>query len=156
MKLIILRGKTGTGKSTLLELIEQNFQYRKVEIDEIKMKKYGTTKVCNPPVDFKEAGLIAKGLLLNGHNVVVEEAFLSQSHIQYLLQDLANVIPTTIYIRLECSEETAITRKSNVLDLATIHSQHIRSIDNVVGEIIFNTDKLTSEDIINGIRDMVN
>lgn len=153
MRLIILRGKTGSGKSTLQDLIVKTFHYEKVEIDEIKIKKYGTTTQCNPAVDFKEAGLLAKGLLLNGHNVVVEEAFLEQTHIQYLLQGLENVVPSTTYIRLECSEPTAMTRKSGTLNNRTIQFQHGRPIENIDGELIFNTDNSTSEDIIEAIRD---
>lgn len=153
MRLIILRGKTGSGKSTLQDLIVKTFQYKKVEIDEIKIKKYGTTTQCNPAVDFKEAGLIAKGLLLNGHNVVVEEAFLEKAHVDYLLQGLENLATLTIYIRLECSEPTAMTRKSETLNNRTIQFQYGRPIDNIDGELIFNTDNSTSEDIIEEIRD---
>jgi predicted kinase len=155
MKLIILRGKIGSGKTTLQNLIVKTFHFEKVEIDEIKIRKYGTTKTCVPSVDFKEAGLLAKRLLLDGHNVVVEEAFLQLGHIQFLLEGLENVKPSIIYIRLECSEPTAMNRKIGTLDLDkhTILGQLGRPVDNIDGELLFNTDISTSENIIEAIRD---
>jgi predicted kinase len=156
MKLIILRGKTGSGKSTLQNLIVGELNYVKVEIDEIKVRKYGTTTRCNPPIDFKEAGLIAKGLLTNGHNVVVEEAFLELSHIQYFLRGLENLTPSIFYVRLECSEETSMNRKRGILDDRVVHSQHLRSVEDIDGELIFNTDKSTVEDTLQSILRHVN
>lgn len=155
MKLIILRGKTGSGKSTLQDLIVSTFQYKKVVIDDIKMKKYGTTAQCKPEIDFKEAGSIARELLLNGHNVIVEEAFLEQTHLSYFLQGLENETPSIIYIRLECSESTAMTRKLGILNTQTINFQHSRPVDNIDGELIFNTDTLTSGNILDAIRDKI-
>jgi predicted kinase len=155
MNLIILRGKTGTGKSSLQNAIVETFKFTKVEIDEIKIKKYGTTTICKPPIDFKEAGSLAEEYLLSGQNVIVEEAFLSKQHIQYLLQGFKNSQPAIIYIRLECSKETALKRKSDILNSETINFQHRRPIESIEGELTFDTDKLSTKDIINAIRDKI-
>ena len=56
-RVIIIRGKTGSGKTRLLSAIRKVFlHFKSLEIDSIKIKKYNTTTKCDPQVDFPEAG----------------------------------------------------------------------------------------------------
>jgi hypothetical protein len=65
---------------------------------------------------------------------------------------IENVMPTIIYIRLECSVDTAISRKSSDLEIGRIRAEHNRQIDNVAGELIFNTDALLLGEVVNEIH----
>ncbi len=149
--LVLIRGLTGTGKSTLLDHVvdKDDLNMEKLEIDEIKTKKYGTTTKCCPQVDFPEAGREARRLLEKGFDVVVAEAFCSRSHIDYFLSGAKMSVsdPELLIVRLECSIETAMQRKKGQLDPQTIRQQYARSFENIEGEMVVDSEKCRTEQI---------
>ena len=151
VKLIILRGKTGTGKSTLLSQIEKQLQFKKIEIDDIKIRNHKSVFKCVPEIDFKDAGKEASVLLKKGFNVVVEEAFITLDHLNYFLDEIEKNSTEIVYIRLECSLQKAILRKTS-LRSKIVTNQFLRKTENIAGELIFNTDNLTPELIVDHIH----
>ncbi len=159
MNLIVLRGRTKSGKTTLLKEIVKELGYVSIEIDEIKMKKYGNTLSCNPIVDFPKIGRKARELLEIGKNVVVEDAFLGKKTLDYFeqgLQDLDGISKT--YIRLEISLEEALKRNAkmaNPLKQSTIEGQYEQNIYEVEGEYIFNTERQGLDEILEEIKKLL-
>lgn len=156
MNLIILRGKTGSGKTTLLNEIKNKFNYESILIDDIKNEKYGKTTKCNINEDFPEAGKRAKKLMDIGHNVIVEEAFLDNEHIELFKNGLNGIENyKIIYIRLETSIKTAIERKEGKLNKTIVENQYSRKTDDIKGEHIFNTEEKTLDDIVEKISNLL-
>jgi broad-specificity NMP kinase len=153
--LVLIRGLTGTGKSTLSEHLaaRKSLCINKLEIDDIKIRKYGNTRWCIPEVDFPEAGKQAKELLKNDINVVVEEAFCTKNHIELFLRgtqmDISN--PKLLVVRLECSLGTAIKRKRGQLDDQTVRGQYCRVVEDVENEIVFDTESCSIKEMANDI-----
>jgi len=135
-------------------LVERDdLNIRKIEIDEIKRQKYGTTAKCRPEVDFEEAGKQAAEFLRNGINVAVEEAFCDKAHIDFALKG-ANMDasdPRLLIIRLECSVGTAMERKKEQLDPRIVGEQYCRVVEDVEDEIAFDTEEYCIEEIADTI-----
>lgn len=153
--LVLVRGLTGTGKSLLSNhLIDRNnLNITKLEIDDIKRRKYGTTTKCKPEVDFQEAGAQAAELLKKGINVIVEEAFCTKAHIGFFLKG-ANINisdPKLLVIRLKCSVETSIKRKKGQLDPQIIRGQYSRIVEDIENEIVFDTENYSIKEIADKI-----
>lgn len=157
--LVLIRGLTGTGKSTLLDHVvnRNDLNMKKLEIDEIKIKKYGTTTKCNPQVDFPEAGREARGLLGKGFGVVVAEAFCSRIHTGYFLSGAKMSVsdPGLLIVRLECSIETAIYRKKGQLGPQTIRQQYGRPFENIEGEMVVDSEKCRIGEIADAVAKRV-
>jgi hypothetical protein len=84
--LLLLRGTTGSGKSSAADWIKTRYaQVTVIEVDDIKLVKYGTTALCNPAEDFPEAGQSVKDSIADGRATVVVEAFCEEEHLQALL-----------------------------------------------------------------------
>lgn len=158
--LVLIRGLTGTGKSALLDHMvnRDDLNVKKLEIDEIKMKKYGTTTKCNPQVDFREAGREARELLGKGFGVVVAEAFCNAAHIDYFLSGAKMSVsdPGLLIVRLECSIETAMHRKKRQLDPQTIRQQYRRPFENMEGEMVVDSEKHCIAEIADAVTKRVN
>lgn len=157
--LVLIRGLTGTGKSTLLDHVanRDDLNMKKLEIDKIKVKKYGRTTKCNPQVDFPEAGREARGLLGKGFGVVVAEAFCSGTHIGYFLSGAKMSVsdPRLLIVTLECSIETAMHRKKGQLSLQTIRQQYGRPFENIEGEMVIDSEKCRIEEIADAVAKRV-
>lgn len=151
MNIIIIRGLTGTGKTTLLREIVSKFNFEKVEIDDIKREKYNTTEKCNPEEDYPEAGKRTKELVNSDKNVVIEEPFTDLKHIDLFKQGFDEIDKhNIIYIFLKTSLSTAIERKKGILNphlVKAIYTADIK-VDQISGELIFDTDKIGTEEII--------
>ena len=157
--LVLIRGLTGSGKSTLLDHLvsRDDLNMKKLEIDEIKIKTYGTTTKCNPQVDFPEAGHKAKGLLEKGFGVAAGEAFCSRTHIDYFLSGAKVSVsdPRLLIVTLECSLETAICRKKGQLGLQAIRQQYRRPFESIEGEMVIDSEKYRSEEISDAVAKRV-
>lgn len=153
--LVLVRGLTGTGKSALLShLIGRNdLNIKKLEIDDMKTKKYGTTTRCDPKVDFQDAGEKAREILKNGFSVAVAEAFCPRTHIDYFLQGAEMNIsdPKLLVVRLECSRNTAMERKKGELDPQIIRGQYYRIVEDIENEIVFDTENCSIKEIADKI-----
>lgn len=157
--LVLIRGLTGTGKSTLLDHVahRDDLNMKKLEIDEIKRKKHGTTTKCDPQVDFPEAGRKARGLLGKGFGVVVEEAFCNRIHIGYFLSGAKMSIsdPGLLIVRLECSIETAMSRKKGQLGPQAIRQQYGRPFEDIEGEMVVDSERYRTEEIADAVAKRV-
>jgi hypothetical protein len=152
--LIVVRGRTGAGKTSLLTFIKNEFQFYEIEIDRIKIRNHGSVFRCVPQVDFKEAGIEAKRVLNDGANVVVEEAFLSLEHLGFFMAGAQEAASKVIVIRLECSLETALARKKGVLPPKMVEIQYGRPVESVDGENIVNTE-LPMDTVFEQVRTLI-
>ena len=156
--MVLLRGLAGTGKSTLLSLMvnRDNLNLKKLEIDDIKVKNHGETSRCNPE-DFRESGRKASRLLGKGFGVVAAEAFCSRIHIDYFLSSAKISIydPRLLFVRLECSLETAIQRKKGQLDPRLIRQQYGRTFQNIEGELVIDSEKYRAQEIADAVAKRV-
>ncbi len=153
MKVVIIRGLTGSGKTTLLNEIVKSFHFEKVEVDDIKRKKYGTTERCTPNQDFPEAGRIAKKLVDDGNNVVIEETFTDLDHIALFkkgFDDLDNHDIT--YIQLKTSLQSAKKRKVGILNPSLIETIYKERATPISGELIYDTDSTNIDKIISDLK----
>jgi predicted kinase len=151
--LIVLRGTVGAGKTTVAEkLINTNGNMRIIEVDDIKKKKYGSTMECNPEEDFKEAGIQAKKLLDQGHDVVVIEPFCEAFHYQYFLasaqlsEESEHVIP----IWLDCDLAHSLSRKQQEIPEQMIRLLHQWYPKRYIqeDELHINTDNISKEEVL--------
>lgn len=151
--IFIIRGKTGSGKTKLLDKIFKEFKFKKISLDEIKKeipKMPNRTKTI-----FKEAGIRADELLKQGCNIVVEEAFLDKEHLKSFFQMIEEKERYVIkYILLECSLETAVLRKNNLIPKIIQH-QFSKQLDEIEDELIFNTDKMSTDEVFNQIKKQI-
>ena len=127
MKVVIfLTGHAGSGKTTVAEEMSRLLDGATVvEVDDIKVQRYGTTEECRPSEDFPEAGRLA-GLALAGHDrVIVVEAFGDDAHIAYV----QNALPPdakTIKVLLKCHPGEALKRQQGVLSNEAVTNQLAR------------------------------
>ena len=152
-ELLLLRGAMGAGKtSTAAKLRERSPQLVIIEIDDIKIRKYGTTEKCDPAVDFKEAGAQAKVAMESGKDVVVIEPLCEQQDIDFVL-DGAALSKESLHIAsvwLHCSLEIAIVRKGQSHETSVIESQHRRYASRVrlKNEVIIHTDTISVDEVV--------
>lgn len=150
--IIIIRGLTGAGKTTLLNKITETFDFQKYEVDDFKRKKYNTTESFNTLTDLPVVGKLAKEIVDNGNNLVIEETFTDLNHIELFKQGFTDLDKhQVIYIYLKCSVETAIERKKDVIRISTINSAYKELADPIDGQFEFNTDEFSIDQIINEI-----
>ena len=96
--LVLIRGLTGTGKSALLNHLigRDDLNIKKLEVDDIKRKKYGTTTRCNPKVDSQDAGKQAREILRNGFSVaIMDERSLSLKHTWISCMNFINLVSSS-------------------------------------------------------------
>lgn len=105
-KIVVLRGITSAGKSTLMKKLEKELGFKTIEHDKIEQK------IKNAPELHKTMGQLAKKWFDNGEKVVVEGPFQTQDRLDVFYKNLGlssedeNVIP----IQLVCSRETGLDR----------------------------------------------
>lgn len=112
--LLLLRGVCGSGKSTVALRVSEHFDNSCVmELDDVKLRKYGTTEKCVPNVDFEEFGRDVATALKSRKFVVAVEAFVDKFHIDLFLKGLKMDIPSEeiSVVWLECSADIAVQRK---------------------------------------------
>jgi shikimate kinase len=151
--LVVLRGVAGTGKSTVAKLVASALEgdYRVLELDNIKIERYGTTTKCRPKEDFPKLGQDAHRLLQRGINVVAVEAFVDREHVEWFLQKAgrSSISPGTFFVWLDCNVETAIQRKADVLTPEVVKGQHARLSrrHRITGELTIETSNRTPEEV---------
>jgi len=150
--ILLLRGATGAGKSAAARwLCAHRPGVSLIEIDDIRIRKYGSTAICDPPVNFPEAGRAASDEFAAGHDVIVAEAFCDRQHLDWVLgpMDLTLDSPQVSVVWLECGAGTSLARKGRVLAPEVIRIQHGRYSSRFCfpGEALINTDALSIEQI---------
>lgn len=120
-----------------------------IEVDAIKVRKYGTTDCCNESEDFPEAGRMAHDELRAGHDVVIVEAFCDEQHLNWVLapMHLALASPQVSAVWLDCAIATSLARKFPALGRDVIGFQHQRRASRFrpPAEIVVGTDDLAAE-----------
>lgn len=158
--LLILRGAMGAGKSAVAVVLRQRRPRLKiVEVDDIKLERYGTTEKCCPSKDFPYAGKLAKSALDKGFTAVIVEPLVELTHLQLVLdttgktEDSANVS----FVWLDCSIRTAMERKSGSFQESVIEGQFQRYTNRYrpKRERIISTDDLSVEQIAEEILEML-
>jgi len=113
MKLVLLRGCTRAGKSTVLRLLSAVEGIATLEMDAYKKTKYGSAAICNPAIDFPAIGKNAKRLLRDHRAVVVEESFVDKPHVAAVARwagfDLDS--PSLLMVWLDLTLAQAVERK---------------------------------------------
>lgn len=126
---VILRGAPGTGKSTVSKLVSDELGWPVVEVDEVKIARYGTASQCKPAEDFPEAGIRARAKLEGGSGgVIIVEYFADRQHVLWSL-DAAGFderSPDVIYFWLNCDLGIASARKAANLSESEVAAQHAR------------------------------
>jgi hypothetical protein len=142
----------GAGKSAVASWIcSSRPDIKLIEVDEIKIRKYGSTAFCNPLVDFPEAGSAAHAEVAAGHGTIVVEAFYDEQHLNLVLgqMNLTLTSPEVSVVWLECDANTALARKAQTLPPEVIRLQHARhrSRFRFSGELVIRTDALAVEQV---------
>jgi len=153
MKVIIIRGLTGAGKTELLNKIVETYHFKKVEADDYKRKKYGTTERFDAVNDLPEVGKIAKSLVDQGNNVVIEETFTDLKHIDFFKKGFEEFDSHEVtYIYLKCSLETALKRKKDSVKASTIKSAYKEVTDPILGQLEYDTDTISTDSILTDLK----
>ena len=152
--LLLLRGAMGAGKSSVALTLQTYIdKLIVIEIDAIKKEKYGTTEICNPKIDFEEAGIQAKKALKNGYHVIVVETLCEKQHVEYLLNGaglLDGIYDTSLsFAWLGCSVKTALRRNKTRFYPQTVKHQHRRYTTCIryENELVIRTDRLSITDV---------
>ena len=158
--LIILRGITGAGKSTLGRRLGSHLDNCIVlELDDVKVERYGKTTICEPVSDFPAFGKSAKVHLDAGKTVVAIEAFIDRQHIDWFLTavGLQMTDPRIRAVWLNCSEHTSILRKQSALDADCVRGQHLRLANRhrISGELMLDTTALTTDQVFEQVLKFV-
>jgi len=155
-KTIIIRGRTGTGKSTIMYSLQQKSELNLKEIEIDKIKKFFKDQVTEPMTHFKIAGLIANDILEHQPkggiaNVIIEGAFDEEKKLvnfmNFVGRDLSD--PNVIVIRLKCSLEKSIERKEkDNISKVEVEGQYQKSMVDIDGENIIETDTSTEQETL--------
>ena len=155
-RLVILRGITGAGKTTLGKRLAQPPNgFTVMELDDVKLSKYGTTTKCTPNTDFPEFGRRVGHELRMGKDVVAIEAFVDKQHVDWFMNGVANSVPSDsiFVVWMQCDVATATQRKAGVLDPAVVKRQHARLPGRFhhLGELILDTTSLRPDETLNRV-----
>lgn len=150
-RLLVLRGVTGSGKSEVARLLGQRpHSFTVMELDEIKLQRYGSTENCRPEVDFFQFGRALYGPLQAGKDVAAVEAFMDREHLDWFLNAVGRQYdsPKTFFVWLQCSVAESIRRKPE-LSRAAVEFQHQRVLSRhpVAGELVLDTTRLSPEQV---------
>jgi len=148
--LLVIRGITGSGKSTLGKSLERTAGWRFMEMDKFKTPPGG----CTPEVDFPAFGRMVYEILQTGNNVAAEEAFLSKQHLDWFLKEIPGVHPRFIW--LACSPDTSVKRKSE-LQRSIVEHQHRRlpSAYRIPGELVIDTNNVSEAEVFSRVLEFV-
>lgn len=153
MTLIILRGLTGSGKSTVAgKLLERHSGIVEIGIDSIRNKENATESYC-----FPEAGRRAKKALDDGVTVIVHDAFDNGRHVDMFLQPtgLSLEEESVFVFRLECTKEEALERNLKKPDLEVkrwqTEQQYEKTVAKLPGEVIISTSEKSADQVVDEI-----
>lgn len=155
-KLIFIRGAIGSGKTSVAHKLKHQYpEIELIEIDQIKIEKYGNPTICCPNQDFPEAGRRARTFLDQVRNVIVIEPLCEIDHYHYVLEATGKSEDSgdVISIWLDCTLATSLERKSDSFSDNIIRSQYTRYPDRYVprGELIIHTDNLSISEVADQI-----
>ncbi|MFC1644996.1 hypothetical protein ACFL08_03145 [Patescibacteria group bacterium] len=144
-KLIIIRGKTGGGKTTLVNRVGDEFGFDKLIFDEDIKKRFSRSNW------FSGAGAIVNEKLRCGRSIVVEEAFLDKENFDNFFEAIDDLEKYDIFcVRLECLQNTSIKRKTD-LSVQVVAGQFTREVYIIddLKEFIINTENKSKEEVLN-------
>jgi hypothetical protein len=122
-----------------------------LEVDDLKILRYGTTEQCHPLEDFPAAGRWAKHYLDKGTDVILVEPFISKSDLTLVLTSADRLLGSDAVscVWLQCTLETALSRKARDHAEDVIRAQHDRCSHryNVPGETTICTDSRSPTEI---------
>jgi len=141
MALVILRGLTGSGKSTVATILAKRYtRIVEIGIDKIRNNENATESYC-----FPEAGRRAKRLLEEGVTVIVHDAFDNQKHVEMFLEPTGlSLADNSVYVfRLQCTKGEAMERNSRKTDPEIkpwqTEQEYRKVVEKLPGEVIILT-----------------
>jgi deoxyadenosine/deoxycytidine kinase len=150
--IIIVRGRIGSGKSTLVEYLCNQFEFKSLIIDKIKKDVKGRNRIERI---FRKSGNYANEILKKGDSVVIEEAFYNKVHLDILFSEIEEIEKIKVlYIRLDCNIETAIKRKGHS-NSKTITYQFEKKIDALKGESIIETNNKSELEVYECVKSLL-
>lgn len=150
--LLLLRGAMAAGKSSVAaKLRNTHTRFAFIELDEIRLQKYGAAERCNPMIDFLEAGKLARRAMDTGMNAAVIDALPEKALVELLLEGamLINDPGRVSAVWLQCSIDTALCRKEDLYSRAVIEAQHRRYVnrEQMKGELVIDTDEASVDEV---------
>lgn len=150
--LVILRGVIGAGKTSVARAIQcLRHDVKIVDVDDSKVRYYGTTEKCNPRRDFPEAGRQARGYLEDGFHTFIIEAFAEKTFVDLSVNETGRNLgdANVVTVWLSCELKTSLQRKGDTVSESMIRHQHARYSGRYrpQGEIVVHTDSLTLDDV---------
>lgn len=140
MALVILRGLTGSGKSTVATILtKRHARIVEIGIDKIR-EENPRESYCFPGV-----GRRAKCLLGEGVTVIVHDAFDNQKHAEMFLKPKGlSLADNSVYVfRLQCTKGEAIERNSGKTDpeveLWQTEQEYRKVVEELSCEVIIST-----------------
>ena len=127
--LVFLRGAVGAGKTSVARLIpELCNDVRTIDVDELKIHRYGTSEKCCPYRDFPAAGAQAREFLDSGFHTFIIEAFAEKLYIDLCINETGRKLSdrSVFTVWLSCGLPTSLERKGGELSERTIRYQHAR------------------------------
>ena len=140
MTLIILRGLTGSGKSTVATILANRYSHV-VEIGIDKIREENATESCC----FPEAGRRTKCQLEKGFAVIVHDAFYNQKYLKMFLNPTGlSLTDNSVHVfRFECGMDEAIERSRKKTDPEVkpqqVKEQYLKTMENLPYEVIIST-----------------
>lgn len=139
-KLIILRGLTGSGKSTVAGILSKTYsEIVVIDVDKIR-EENATESHC-----FSKAGRQAKTALDKGATVVVHDAFDNRAHVEMFLEPtgLSLMCAAVYVVRLKCTKDEAHERNRDKPDHKVeswqTEQEYRKDVDELQGEAIICT-----------------
>lgn len=153
---MILRGAIGAGKTSVARTIKD---LRKdvmiVEVDDSKVRRYGTSERCDPYHDFPEAGRHARTMLDRGFHTFVIEAFPEKLYVDLCMNETGRKLDdaNVEIVWLSCALQTSLKRKCGEISEGVIRYQHTRyrSRYRPAGEIEIETDDVDANDVVRAL-----
>lgn len=152
MALVILRGLTASGKSTVATILANNHpNIVEIGIDKIR-KKNPEESYC-----FPEAGRLAKCRLGRGVTVIVHDAFDNQKHVKMFLEPTGlSLADSSVYVfQLQCTKDEAIERNSRKTDpkveLWQTEQEYRKDMEDLPREVIISTSDKSACQVANYI-----
>ena len=101
---------------------------RTIEVDELKIRQYGTSEKCYPSRDFPAAGRQAREFLNSGFHSFIIEAFAEKHCIDLCIKETGREFGDrgVFTVWLSCGLPTSLERKGGELSERTIRTQHAR------------------------------
>lgn len=150
-KIIILRGQTGSGKSTAIVGLIANNDLNLVEIEIDVIKEFFKSEISDPKTVLTIAGLVTRDIFQHKKtSVVIEGAFDEKIKLDTFMDALGKDTNDmdVVVIKLTCNEDTSIRRKYGILTERTVIGQCKKDMFDITGEIKIDTDKYDKQETL--------